>query len=547
MQSTKILLNKNPIPNTLLECLRDLKLHKDKRVVALKAKNNFTEIDGQTLTIEDVISVARHHMKVKLSASSYSQMKKSRAIVENAMKSKKIVYGVTTGFGKLRNKFISADTGKKLQENLIKSHAFGVGDIVEDDIVRAIMLIRANTLAKGFSGIRPEVVERILFYLNEEIIPLIPEKGSVGASGDLVPLAHLALSLTGSGKVRYRGKIKDVSTVLDELKKNPIKLTYKEGLALINGTAFMMGYASLAYYDAVLISKYADIAAALSLEALLANSNAFDEKLMNVRPIAGQIATADNIRKLIKDSKLINSKIDKVQDAYSLRCIPQVHAPVKDTLNFVKRILTVELNSANDNPLIFPEGSIISGGNFHGEPIAVAMDYLSIAMNIIGNISERRIARLIDDTANEGLPIFLIDNKKAGLNSGYMIPQYVAAALVSENKILAHPASVDSIPTSANFEDFVSMGSIAARKCYEIVKNTRKIIAIELLLASQAIDFRGHEKLGIGTKIAYQAVRDIVPKLVEDRIGYEDLNKVESLIKDNFLLKRIEEKIGCIK
>lgn len=514
----------------------------------MAVSRNKIVIDGNSLTIDQVVEVARNYAQVEVSTSAIDAMIKSRKIVEDIVNNRKIVYGVTTGFGKLRNKFIDPEKGNMLQENLVKSHSCGVGNYVDKEIIRAVMLIRANTLAKGFSGIRPEIINLLISMINKDIIPLVPEKGSVGASGDLVPLAHIALALMGSNKVIYKGKETSADKALETEGLKPMKPTYKEGIALINGTAFMMGYATLAYYDAKNLAKYADMAAALSLEALLGTSAAFNQKIMSARPIPGQIETAENILKLVAESKLVNSKKNKVQDAYSIRCVPQIHAPVKDTLKFVKKILDIELNSATDNPLIFHDGSVISGGNFHGEPISAAMDYLAIAMTILGNVSERRIARLIDDTANEGLPLFLIDKEKVGLNSGYMIPQYVAAALASENKVLAHPASVDSIPTSANFEDFVSMGPIAARKAYEIIKNTRRIIAIELLLGCQAIDFRGgSDMLGIGTKVIYDTIRKEVPMLRDDRILMHDILKVETLLKTSDLIRRVENIVGELK
>jgi len=503
-------------------------------------------IDGENLTIEDVVSVARHGNLVELSKNAIEKIKKSRKVVENFVSQEKTVYGVTTGFGEFKNVFISKEQTRELQENLIRSHSVGVGNPLPEEIVRATMLLRANSLAKGYSGVRVEIIETLCQMLNKKVHPVIPEKGSVGASGDLAPLSHMALVLMGEGEVFYNGKRMKGKEALKLAGIKPVTLSSKEGLALNNGTAVMTAIAVLTLYDAENVLKCADIAAAMTLEALLGIDKAFDERIHKLRPHLGQIKCAENIRKLIKNSEILShNNHKKVQDAYSLRCIPQVHGASRDAINYVRKVLEIEINSVTDNPLIFtnpPEA--LSGGNFHGQPIAIAMDLLGIALAEIADISERRIARILDPHLNEGLPAFLIPKNKGGLNSGYMIAQYTAAALVSENKVLSHPASVDSIPTSANQEDHVSMGTIAARKAREILKNAENVIAIEILCAAQGMDFRLPLKGGQGTRIAHEYIRKHIPHLNKDRILYPEINKVRELIHNGDLVKRVEEKIG---
>lgn len=506
-------------------------------------------IDGETLRIEDVAKVARNNVKVVIPEKVKRQVKKSRDFLEKLVKENHVIYGVNTGFGALNNRIISQEHIRQLQINLIRSHSAGVGEPLSKEIVRALMLLRANTLAKGYSGIRLETLETLVEMLNKRVHPIIPAKGSVGASGDLAPLSHMILVLIGEGKAEYQGKIMGGKEALGKAGIKPVQLEFKEGVALNNGTQLMTAIAALAVYDAENLVQTAEVATALSLEALLGVSDAFNEKIHKVRPHNGQAVTAGNIRKLIAGSQLIltsNEAIEKTKrphDPYSLRCAPQVLGAARDAIAYVRKIVEVEINSATDNPLVFPEeGVCLSGGNFHGQPISLAMDTLGIALAIVGNFSERRIARLLDEKSNNGLPAFLIPPEaKAGLNSGFMMAQYTAAALVSENKVLAHPACVDSIPTSANFEDFVSMGTTAAQKAMQILKNSEYVTAIELLCTAQAVEYRGIEKLGKETKKAYTAIRRIVSRLTEDRVLSENIERLRQTIRNQTILNEVRK------
>ncbi|SHM34394.1 histidine ammonia-lyase [Caldanaerovirga acetigignens] len=505
-------------------------------------------ISGENLTVEDVLKVALEGEKVELSDDAAEKIKRSRQYVRKIVEKGEVIYGVTTGFGKLCNVVISPDDSRELQINLIRSHAVGVGDYLPEEVVRAMMLLRVNALAKGYSGVRLSTIMTLIEMLNKGVTPLVPCQGSLGASGDLVPLAHMVLVMIGEGEAVYEGKRLPGGKALERAGIKPVVLEAKEGLALINGTQAMSAVGSLALACAVNISKVADICGALSFEALNGVIDALDEKVQAVRPHPGQVSCARNMRKLLEGSEFVTRQGQlKVQDAYALRCLPQVHGAVKDAIKHVKKVMEIEINSATDNPLIFPEEErVISGGNFHGEPVAINMDYLSIAVSELANISERRIERLVNPHLNEGLPAFLTE--KGGLNSGLMISQYTAAALVSENKTLSFPASVDSIPSSANQEDHVSMGTIAARKALKIVENTTNVLAIELLCAAQALDFRMEKnrsiKLGKGTDVTYKIVRDIVPKIVEDRVLSLDVKKLANIIKSGELVRKIEGVIG---
>jgi histidine ammonia-lyase len=512
-------------------------------------------IDGEHLTIEDVVSVARFKKPVELSEEARKNIHRSRTVVENIVKSGEKVYGITTGVGAFKHVLLSPQQIKEFQVNLVKSHSAGVGNSLPEEIVRAAMLLRANSLAKGYSGVRVEVIEALCQMLNQGVHPLIPEKGSVGASGDLAPLAHMALVLIGEGEAYYEGKRMSGRDAMRSACIEPITLEAKEGLALINGTAVMTAVGALTLYDAENLLKCADIAAAMTLEALCGIEAAFNERIQNVRPHLGQAKCAENIRRLTRNSEILSckkcrdSQHERVQDAYSLRCVPQVHGAAKDALDYVRKILETEINSSSDNPLVFTDPpEVLSGGNFHGQPIAIAMDLLGIALATVGNISERRIARIVDANLNEGLPAFLVPKGKEGLCSGYMIAQYTAAALVSENKVLAHPSSVDSIPTSANQEDHVSMGTTAARKAREILENVEYIVAIEILLASQGMYFRMEEckcQGGEGTREAYEFLRGHgIRPLEEDKILYEDIEKVRRLIHTGEIVRAVENKIG---
>ncbi len=502
-------------------------------------------IDGETLTIEEIVRVARENAKVKIPEKTKDKVRKSREVLERLIRENQVIYGVNTGFGALSNKKILPEEIKQLQVNIIRSHSTGVEKPLSTEIVRALMFLRVNTLAKGYSGIRLKILETLVEMLNKGVHPLIPSKGSVGASGDLTPLSHMTLVLIGEGKAEYKGEILDGKEAMMKAEIKPVQLEAKEGIALNNGTQLMTAIATLTIHDAENLIKTAEITTALTLEALLGVFDAFDEKIHAVRPHNGQVVTAKNIRELIAGSQLVQTgkeaikKTQRAHDPYCLRCAPQVLGAARDAIAYARKVVEVEINSATDNPLVFAEESTcLSGGNFHGQPISLAMDILGIALAIIGNISERRIARLLDEKLNNGLPAFLIPPEaKSGLHSGLMTVQYTAAALASENKILAHPACVDSIPTSANFEDFVSMGATAALKAMQILENTEYITAIELLCATQAIEFRGAEKLGKGTRKAYKIIRNVVPKLKEDRALNEDIEKIRQVIIEDMLLK----------
>lgn len=503
-------------------------------------------IDGNSLTLKDIENVARNYYKVEISESSKTSINASRKLVESLIDSGKVQYGITTGFGKFSDVVISRNEIKLLQRNLIVSHACGVGRPFDQEIVRAIMLLRINALSKGYSGIRLSTVETLVDMLNKGVHPFIPEKGSLGASGDLAPLSHMALVMIGEGEAFYKGSILSGNEVMEKAGIPIVQLVEKEGLALINGTQVMTAVGSLAVYDSINIEKTADIVAAMSLEALRGIITAFDNKINAVRPHKGQAIVSNNIRKLTENSELVTNQGEvRVQDAYSLRCIPQIHGASRDAIDYVKNVIEVEINSATDNPLIFVEDSeIISGGNFHGQPIALAMDFLGIALSEYASVSERRLERLVNYQLND-LPPFLTEN--GGLNSGFMITQYSAASLVSENKVLSHPASVDSIPSSANQEDHVSMGSIAARKAREILKNVEKVLAIEMLAAAQALEFRKEWKKGRAVEEVYNLIRDFIPPLKEDRVMYKDINKCVELITNRSVVNTVETAIGKLE
>ncbi|MEG0133161.1 MAG: histidine ammonia-lyase [Clostridium sp.] len=496
-------------------------------------------INGNDLTIADVINVARNNYTVEISKEAIERVKTSRAIVDKIVEEDKVVYGITTGFGKFSDVSISGEDCKALQRNLIISHACGFGDSLDTDIVRAIILLRANALSKGYSGIRLSTLHTLIEMLNKGVHPIIPEKGSLGASGDLAPLSHMVLPMLGEGEAEYQGEVIDGREAMNRAGIEIVELIAKEGLALINGTQVMTAVGTLALWDGINVIKNGDIAAALTLEGLRGIKDAFDLRTHNIRPHEGQIETAKNILALVDGSSLITSQGEiRVQDAYTLRCLPQIHGASKDALNYVQHKVEIEINSVTDNPIVTEEGDVISGGNFHGQPMALSFDFLGIAMCELANVSERRLERLINYQLND-LPAFLV--KHGGLNSGFMITQYAAAALVSENKILAHPASVDSIPSSANQEDHVSMGTIAARKARDIIRNVERVIATEILAACQAIDFRGECTLGKGTKIAYDTVRSKVDFIENDLVMYKEIDKVTELLCSGEIVKNVEQ------
>src|SRR6056297_1310085 len=497
-------------------------------------------IDGNSLTLEELVKVARKNFRVNLKQEAILKIKESRKKVEYFLENDKKIYGINTVFSKFSDVIISKEESKLLQKNLIITHAVGAGDFFSRDIVRAIMLLRVNALSKGYSGIRLSTVETLIEMINKQVHPLIPEKGSLGASGDLAPLSHMVLPMIGLGKVEYEDKIYSGKEGMKKAGIDIIELTAKEGLALINGTQVMTAIGALTLYDGLKLSKTADVAAALSFEAQRGITTALDKRVHEVRPHKGQIDTADNLLRLLDQSSMTTEQGDlRVQDAYSLRCTPQVHGASKDALNYVNEKILIEINSVTDNPIIFDETGI-SGGNFHGQPVALPFDFMSIALSELANISERRLERLVNPSLSK-LPAFLVE--KGGLNNGFMIVQYSAASLVSENKTLAHPASVDSIPSSANQEDHVSMGTIGARKAMEIMKNTRRVLAMEMMCACQGVDLRGNKGLGKGTKKAYNVIRNKISMLTEDRELYEDINKCENLLIEDKILEKVEELI----
>ncbi len=565
-------------------------------------------LDNEGLSLEDVVHIVKNDYQLKLSENVKEKVVLARKAIEKAVESGEKIYGITTGFGALRDIVIPEKDATKLQTNLIRSHCVGVGEPARDDFVKAMMVLRVTALAQGYSGCQLQTLENLVQMINKNVLPIIPIKGSVGASGDLAQLSHMVLAMIGEGEnnLKFEGKIYDAKKGMQKAGVPITKLSYKEGLALNNGAQYSAGIASIVLQEARNLIKNAEIAAALSLEALKAASQQFDDRIHQARFHPGHIAVAKSLRSHTEGSvfvkiheslftcltencgyyydKLMGDSLQnipfntefakipkewicpncggskdnfekqwpKIQDDYSIRCTPQVLGPVRETLEHCWKTISREINAATDNPLIFItkkdplEFDIYSGGNFHGEPIAMVMDYLSIAMAEVGNISERRCAKLIDDKRNDGLSLFLIPRSELGLNSGFMMPQYTAAALVSENKVLASPASVDSIPTSDEAEDHVSMSPIAARKTANILENLQYIIAIEMMLAVQAIDLRceiqkiPHEKaLGKDTYKAYKVIRESVPKLIHDRIIYPDINKIADLIKSGKIIADI--------
>lgn len=503
-------------------------------------------IDGNSLTLDKFIEVARFNAKIELTEGAVGKVEKARALVDKFVEEDKVVYGITTGFGKFSDVVITGEETKTLQRNLIISHACGVGNPFDEEIARGIMLLRVNALSKGFSGARLSTINTLVEMLNKGVHPIIPEKGSLGSSGDLAPLSHMVLVMIGEGEAIYKGERLSGKEAMDKAGIPTIELTSKEGLALINGTQAMTSVGAFTIYDAINLSKTADIAAALTVEALNGITDAFDEKVHMVRNQVGQMKTGENLLTLLEGSKMTTRQGEvRVQDAYSLRCTPQVHGASKDCFEYVKEKVELEMNAATDNPLIFvDEEEVISGGNFHGQPMALAFDFLGIGISELANLSERRLERLVNPALSNGLPAFLTEN--GGVNSGFMIVQYSAAALVSENKILAHPASVDSIPSSANQEDHVSMGTIAARKAREILGNAKKVLAMEILGACQGIDLRGNKGLGKATDVVYNIVREQVSKLEEDRVMNLDINTCEEIIESNVLVEKAEEAISKI-
>lgn len=491
------------------------------------------ELNGQRLSLEMVAAVARGEENVGLGASARRRVEESRRVVEKIISEGRIVYGVNTGFGKLSDVHIAPGELRDLQLNLVRSHACGVGRPLSESEARVMLLLRANVLALGYSGARPLVIEILLAMLERGVHPVIPEKGSVGASGDLAPLAHLALPVIGEGEAFYQGERLPGAEAMRRAGLEPIQLEAKEGLALLNGTQAMGAVGGLALYAAETLARTADVAGAMTLEALRGTPVAFDERIHTARPHQGQVDVAAHLRELLLESEIRTSHLEndpRVQDAYSLRCMPQVHGAVRGALRHAREIVEIETGSATDNPLVFTDqGDVLSGGNFHGAPLALAFDYAAIAMTDLMSISERRIDRLVNPDMNEGLPPFL--TSQPGTSSGFMMMQVTAVALLSESKVLAHPASVDNVPTDGGKEDHVSMGMTAATKLRTVVENAEHVIAIELLAGAEGLEYRAPLQPGRGVRRAYQTVRRHVPRLTRDRAFSEDIQKVVSAIR----------------
>ncbi len=499
---------------------------------------------GEALTIADVVAVAEGRAPVEVSARAREALTAVLAQVDRLASSGLPVYAINTGVGRLASVRVSRENADRLQRNIVLSHAAGVGPPAEEGVVRAMMLLRAHGLAMGHSGVRPECVDLLADLLNHGIHPVVPEQGSVGASGDLAPLAHLALALIGEGQVVVRGERIPARTALERIGARPLELRAREGVALVNGTQLMTGWGALTVHRAQRLCVAADAVGAMTLEALRGCSAAFHPRVHEVRPHPGQQASAASVRRMIAGSGLIDSDPARVHDAYSLRCIPQVHGAARGAAAYTADVIGREINAVTDNPLLFPEEDLVlSGGNFHGQPVAVALDFLAAAMVGLGTMSERRVERLLNPTSS-GLPAFL--SRESGLCSGLMLAQYTAAALASENKVLAHPASADSIPTSANQEDHVSMGATAARKAAAVVAHLEQIVAIELMCAAQALEFRDGAAMGAGTAAAYAAVREVIPALGEDRVLAPDIDAATALVRGGRLLEAVERCVGVL-
>jgi histidine ammonia-lyase len=507
------------------------------------------QLTGDDLTIDDVWAVAVDGVQAALSDLAREKIARARAVVERAAHgTREHTYGINTGFGRFVSRSIPEELSAELQLRLLRSHACGVGEPYPDEIVRAAMLLRANALAKGFSGARAGPVELLIECLNRGVLPHVPSRGSVGASGDLAPLAHLALPLVGEGEAWVDGRRLDGAAALAAVGLEPVSLEAKEGLSLVNGTQFMAAYGALALARARRLVRAADIACSLSVEALQGSRTSFLPQIHAARPLRGQIDSAANLLQLLEGSAINESHrwCDKVQDAYSLRCAPQVHGASRDFLAYAEATVSVELNAATDNPLVLVDDELlVSNGNFHGQPLAFALDALAMATSELANISERRIERLVNPSLSDGLPAFL--TLDGGLNSGFMIPQYVAAALVSENKSLCHPASVDSIPTSAGQEDHVSMGNASGLKAWQVLANAERVLAIELLAGAQAVEFLAPLEPGAGAGAARDAVRVLSPRLADDRPLTTDIEAVAAALRDGGLVAAVEAEVGELR
>ncbi len=505
------------------------------------------KLTGTNLSLDDLAFIAKAkagQIKLEIEPSAFEKMKRSRQVVLDIVKKGNPVYGINTGFGALASKQIAVEDLEQLQYNLIRSHCTGVGRPFSREITRAIMLSRVNCLIQGFSGVTPEIIELILDFINHDINPVIPEKGSVGASGDLAPLSHIALALIGEGEVEYHGKIVRSDFAIHQINKEPAKLGPKDGLALINGTSVMLALGSLAYVEAKKLMKLADVVSCLTLDAVRGTASAFDQRISLLKPHPGQLDVSRNLLKIINGSQIVTSHKDdgKVQDPYSLRCIPQVHGACRQTLRHTKEVLEIELNSVTDNPLVFIEtGDVISGGNFHGEALALTMDYLAMGLSEICNIAERRVEKMMNPQFSD-LPAFL--TKNSGLNSGLMIAHVTMAALASENKYLCHPASVDSIPTSTDKEDHVSMGVTSGRKLHEVLSNLQHCLAIELLCNTQGLEFLRPLTTSPALERVVKLVRKHVLPIEQDRTFHKDIENLTKLIQTDELILEVESEIG---
>ncbi|MDO5689278.1 MAG: histidine ammonia-lyase [Tissierellia bacterium] len=502
------------------------------------------KLNGEMLGLEDLIAITRGQAKVQLTEEAIQKVHRARELVDRYVREDRVEYGITTGFGEFSKVIISKDDATQLQHNLIVSHACGVGNPLPEDVVRGIMALRVNALSRGYSGIRLSTIETLIQMLNRGVHPIIPEKGSLGSSGDLAPLAHMVLVMLGEGEAFYQGERMAGAKAMQEAGIETIELTSKEGLALINGTQVMTSIGAHALYDAINLFKTSTISLGLTMEGLNGITDAFEPMTHVIRRQLGQQKAAALTLNVLEGSQMTSRQNEiRVQDAYSLRCAPHVHGASHDCLSFVREKVELEMNAVTDNPIILvDEDRVISGGNFHGEPMAQIFDYMKIGIAELANISERRIERMVNPALNGHLPAFLIE--KGGLNSGFMIVQYSAAALVSENKVLAHPASVDSIPSSANQEDHVSMGTIAARQAAEILYNARRVVAMELLCACQAIDLRGKKQLGKGSEVAYEKIRGVVDFYDQDRVMNTDIEAVVALVESGELYEAVEAVTG---
>jgi len=503
-------------------------------------------LTGDDLTVADVWAVAVGRAPVALSDAGRERMLAAREVVEQAVHGRQEhTYGVNTGFGRFVSRSIPEELAEELQLRLLRSHACGVGEPYPAEITRAAMLLRANALAKGFSGARVETVELLIECLNRGVLPYVPSRGSVGASGDLAPLAHLALPLIGEGEAWFEDRRLPGAEALAAAGLRPIRLQAKEGLSLVNGTQFMAAFGALGLTRARRLAKAADVACVLSLEALQGSRTSFLPQIHAARPLRGQVDTAANVLRLLEDSAINEAHrwCDQVQDAYSLRCAPQVHGACRDLLDYVEYTVSTELNAATDNPLVLVEDELlVSNGNFHGQPLAFALDTLAMAVAELADISERRIERLVNPSLSGGLPAFLTGD--GGLNSGFMIPQYVAASLVSENKVLSHPAGVDSIPTSAGQEDHVSMGNASGLKAWQVLANAERVLAIELLAGVQGVEFLAPLQPGVGARAARQLVRSLSPRLQDDRQLSGDIERVAEAVRSSELVDAVEAEVG---